>query len=98
MERLLSKTNIKSGGAGFQSKFGPNTIETKALCDETKILTDFDTETFYPRPNFPRPIPRLFSETKFSDTETTKKLAKVSRPGSLETEMSHSVQKSLKHT
>ena len=72
---------------------------------ETKF-SETDTETFFPRPNFPIPIPRLFSETKFSDTdtetfffetifsdtdtETTKKLAKVSRPGSLETEMSHS--------
>ena len=61
---------------------------------------------FFPRLNFLILIPRLFwrdqicryqyrdflSETKFSDTdtETTKKLAKVSRPGSLETETSHS--------
>ena len=40
------------------------------LCDETKILTFTDTETFYPRPIFPIPIPRLFSDTKFSDTDT----------------------------
>ena len=55
-----------------------------SLCDETKILTDTETETFYPRQIFPIPIPRLFfrdqifrdryrdffSETKFSNTDT----------------------------
>ncbi len=55
-----------------------------ALCDETKILTDTETETFYPRQIFPIPIPRLFfrdqifrdryrdffNETKFFDTDT----------------------------
>ena len=57
---------------------------------------------FFPRPNFLIQrlffqdqiflIPRLFPKTKFSDTATdaTKKLAKVSRPGSLETETLHS--------
>ena len=54
------------------------------LCDETKILTDTETETFYPILIFPIPIPRLFyrdlifrdryrdffSETKFSETDT----------------------------
>ena len=30
------------------------------LCDETKILTDTETETFYPRQIFPVLIPRLF--------------------------------------
>ena len=57
---------------------------SQSLCDETKILTDTETETFYPRQIFPIPIPRLFfrdqifrdryrdffSETKFSDTNT----------------------------
>ena len=60
------------------------------------------TDTFFPRPNFPKPKPRLFSETKFfrnrnrnffsetkfSETETLKYLAKVSKPRSFETEMS----------
>ena len=55
---------------------------------------------FFPIPNFQKPIPRLFfryqifrnrnqdffSDTKFS--ETLKKLAKVSKPRSFETEMS----------
>ena len=45
-----------------------------------------ETETFFPKPNFPKP--RLFSETKFSETETLKDLAKVSKPRSFETEMS----------
>ena len=54
----------------------------------------------FPRPNFPKP--RLFSETKFfrnrnrdffsetkfSETETLKNLAKVLKPRSFETEMS----------
>jgi len=31
-----------------------------SLCDETKILTDTKTETFYPRQIFPIPKPRLF--------------------------------------
>ena len=35
----------------------------QALNDDTKILTD--TETFFPIPNIPKPIPRLFSDTKF---------------------------------
>ena len=56
----------------------------------------------FPRPNFPKPRPRLFSETnffrnwnrdffsetKFSKTETLKDLAKVSKPRSFETKMS----------
>ena len=47
-------------------------------------FSDTNTETFFPRPNFPRPIPRLFfrdqifqyryrdffNETKFFDTDT----------------------------
>ena len=59
-------------------------VDTTSLCDETKILTDTETETFYPRQIFPIPIPRLFfrdqiirdryrdffSETKFSNTDT----------------------------
>merc|ERR1711953_1552319 len=57
---------------------------SRALNDDTKILTDTDTETFLPIPNFPKPIPRLFfryqifrnryrdffSDTKFSETDT----------------------------
>ena len=31
-----------------------------ALNDDTKNLTETDTETFFPIPNFPKPIPRLF--------------------------------------
>ena len=31
-----------------------------SLCDETKILTDTETETFYPRQILPIPIQRLF--------------------------------------
>ena len=87
------------------------------LNDDTKILTETDTKTFFryqifrnrtvtffPRPNSLKPKPRLFFrdqnfpnqnrdfflETKFSetDTETLKKLAKVSKPRSFETEMS----------
>ena len=55
-----------------------------ALNDDTKILTETDTETFFPILNFLKPKPRLFSEnkffrnryrdffpeTKFSETET----------------------------
>merc|ERR1712218_687019 len=54
------------------------------LNDDTKILTETDTETFFPIPNFLKPIPRLFfryqifrnryqdffSDTKFSETNT----------------------------
>ena len=42
----------------------------QALCDGTKILTDTETETFYPRQFFPILIPRPFSKTKFSKTDT----------------------------
>ena len=57
------------------------------------MLTETDTETFFryqtflnqyffPRLKSPKPKPLLFSEIKFSetDTETLQKLAKVSRP------------------
>ena len=37
---------------------------------------------------FSKPKPIIFSETKFSETETLKDLAKVSKPRSFETEMS----------
>ena len=57
-----------------------------------------ETETFFLKPNFPKPRlfsePKFFrnrdffSETKFSETETLKDLAKVSKPRSFETEMS----------
>ena len=66
--------------------------------------TFFETETFFPKQNFPKPKLRLFSETKFfrnrnrdffsetkfseTETETLKDLAKVSKPRSFETEMS----------
>merc|ERR1712074_419370 len=67
----------KSLGIGFSQIFGP-------LNDDTKNLTETDTETFFPIPNFPKPIPRLFfryqifrnryrdffSDTKFSETDT----------------------------
>ena len=54
-------------------------INYPALNDDTKMLTETNTETFFPmpnfskprlfsRPNFPKPI--LFSETKFSETDT----------------------------
>merc|ERR1711978_133296 len=56
------------------------------LNDDTKILTETDTETFFPIPNFPKPITRLFfryqilrnryrdfcSDNKFSETDTGK--------------------------
>ena len=59
-------------------------LDPEALNDDTKILTETDTETFFPIPNFPKPIPRLFfryqifrnryrdffSDTKFSETDT----------------------------
>ena len=35
------------------------------LNDDTKILTETNTETFFTIPNFPKPKPRLFSDTKF---------------------------------
>ena len=62
----------------------------KSLNDDTKILTETDTETFFRDQIFSKPKPRLFSETKFSETETEtlKDLAKVSKPRSFETEMS----------
>ena len=57
-------------------------------------FSETETETFFPRPNSPKPKPRLFSETKFFrnwnrdffsetkffETETLKNLAKVLRP------------------
>ena len=68
----------------------------------------------FPRPNFPKPRPRLFSETKFfrnrnrdffsetkfseTETETLKDLAKVSKPRSFETEMSITGQHISKHS
>ena len=43
-------------------------MDGEALND--KILTDPDTETFFPITNFPKPKQILFSETKFSETDT----------------------------
>ena len=59
-------------------------LASAPLNDDTKILTETDTETFLPIPNFSKPKPRFFfrdqilqnqnrdffSETKFSETET----------------------------
>ena len=44
----------------FRFRFGGG---WEPLNDDTKILTQTDTETFFTIPNFPKP--RLFSETKF---------------------------------
>ena len=38
--------------------------------NDDKILTETDTETFVPIPNFPKSKPILFSETKLSETDT----------------------------
>ena len=56
--------------------------QQQPLNDDTKNLTETDTETFFTIPNFPKPKPILFSDTKFFETETEiiKNLAKVSRP------------------
>ena len=35
-------------------------VLSPTLNDDTKILTETDTETFFTIPNFPKPIPRLF--------------------------------------
>ena len=73
------KINWWNLGTGFRGSG-----DREPLFDETKILTDTETETFYPRQIFPIPIPRLFfrdqifrdryrdffSETKFSNTDT----------------------------
>ena len=49
----------------------------------------FRNRDFFPRPNFFKTETKtFFSETKFSETETLKDLAKVSKPRSFETEMS----------
>ena len=53
------------------------------LNDDTKILTETDTETFFPIPNFPKPKPRLFPRPNFSETETDTFLP---RPNFSETE------------
>jgi len=53
-----------------ENSIGPFIDVLASLCDETKILTDTETETFNPRQILPIPIPRLFSETKFSKTDT----------------------------
>ena len=43
----------------------PQSTHSGTLNDDTKILTETDTETFFTIPNFLKPKPRLFSETKF---------------------------------
>ena len=43
----------------------------KPLNDDTKIFTEIETDTFFPRPNSPRPkLILFFSKTKFSETKT----------------------------
>ena len=49
----------------FRFRFGGG---WEPLNDDTKILTQTDTETFFTIPNFLKP--RLFSEIKFLETET----------------------------
>ena len=83
VDKLLTKLDIffiKLGGGGGG---GCNFVTSSALNDDTKILTETDTEIFFPIPNFPKPKPRfffpdqifpkpkpiLFSETKFPETK-----------------------------
>ena len=42
----------------------------EALNDDTKILTETDTETFFPIPNFPNPKPKLFIRDQIFETKT----------------------------
>ena len=57
-------------------------LSSGALNDDTKILTETDTETFFRYQIFRNRYRDFFSDTKFSETETDtlKKLAKVSKP------------------
>ena len=96
--------HLKTHQTNLMVPWDPIDAPLGPLNDDTKNLTETDTETFFPIPKFPKPIPRLFfryqifrnryrdifSDTKFSETETDtlKKLAKVSKPRSFETEMS----------
>ena len=71
------------------------------LFSQTKFFWNRNRD-FFPKPNFLKPnrdfflrpnffeteIETFFSETKFSETETLKDLAKVLKPRSFETEMS----------
>ena len=90
----------------------PNFLKPKPrLFSKTKFFRNRD---FFQKPNFLKPKPRLFSKTKFfrnqnrnffsetkfseTETETLKKLAKVLKPRSFETEMSISGQKVWLHS
>ena len=69
--------HTKTAPSGFQQRYSPLACvqpiiaggwsSCQVLNDDTKILTETDTETFIPIPDFPKP-------------KTSKKLAKVSKP------------------
>ena len=60
-----------------------------SLNDETKILTETDTETFFPIPNFPKLKPRLFfPSASFLEPKPSKKWQK-SRNQRISNDMSH---------
>ena len=91
--------HLKTHQTNLMVPWDPIDAPLGPLNDDTKNLTETDTETFFPIPNFPKPIPRLFFRYQIfrnryrdffseSETETLKKLAKVSKPRSFETEMS----------
>ena len=62
--------HLKTHQTNLMVPWDPIDAPLGPLNDDTKNLTETDTETFFPIPNFPKPIPRLFSDTKFSETDT----------------------------
>ena len=69
----------------FRDQIIRNRDRNRDLFSDIKF-SETKTETFFRDQIFSKPKPRLFSETKFS--ETLEKLAKVSKPRIFETEMS----------
>ena len=52
--------HLKTHQTNLMVPWDPIDAPLGPLNDDTKNLTETDTETFFPIPNFPKPIPRLF--------------------------------------
>ena len=77
--------HLKTHQTNLMVPWDPIDAPLGPLNDDTKNLTETDTETFFPIPNFPKPIPRLFSDTKFfryffSETKSSETETETSFP------------------
>ena len=58
------KSKFRCGFVQKKTASGPFGNVCPSLIDETKILTENETETYFPRPNFPEAKPQLREAVK----------------------------------